>query len=151
MAVTPKVPANETKSDFQMGGIIEYDGNKEYLPRTLKEDMSQTAFSFKYEYQITYGRDKTPQALPLLNPLSMVGFPVGENTLVITGNLTILKGQEVIKEYKATCGLEKVRSLFSEGDTFSELRKKGLLAVRDNIELQMCHDKDFLLGLESGD
>lgn len=151
MTVTPQVAEIDIKSDFQIGGVIEYDGNKDYLPRTIKEDSRQADLSFKYEYQIVYGRDKTPQAIPLFNPLTIVGFPIGENTMAVTGNLTILKGKEVIKEYKATCGLEKVRSLFSEGETFSELRKKGLLTVRDNIELQMHKDRDILSSLVSND
>jgi len=39
-------------------------------------------------------------------------------------------------------------SLFSEGETFSELRKKGLTAVRDNIEMQMYEDREFLSQLK---
>lgn len=151
MVLTPQIAKIENASDFQMKGKVQYDGNKEYLPRTISdESASDTFFSFQYRYQITYGRDKTPQAIPLFNPLTIVGFPIGENTLVVNGNFTISKGKEVIKEYTATCGLEKVRSLFSEGETFSDLRKKGLLTVRDNIEAQMYQDRDFLSSLASG-
>jgi hypothetical protein len=144
MVVTPQIMENNMKSDFHVRGMLEYDGNRDYLPRTIKDDSGQTVISFIYQYQITYGRDKIPQALPLFNPLTIVGFPIGENTIAVTGNLKVLKGKEVIKSYTATCGLEKVRSIFSEGDTFSELRKIGLLTVRDNIELQMYQDRDFL-------
>jgi hypothetical protein len=147
IVVTPQAMENDIKSSFQVAGIVEYDGNKDYLPRTIKESSAQSDISIKYEYQITYGRDKTPQALPLFNPLTIVGFPIGEDTMVVTGNLTLSKGEEVIKAYTATCGMEKTRSIFSEGETFSELRKKGLLLIRDNIEIQMCGDKEFLLKL----
>jgi hypothetical protein len=150
IAVTPQVEKIDIKSNLQLRGVMEYNGsNKEYLPQTIKEDSCHTSLSFKYEYQIAYGRDKTPQALPLFNPLTIVGFPIGENTIVVTGTLTIQKGKEVIKEYKATCGMEKVRNLFSEGETFSELRKKGLIMVRDNIDLQMHKDREFLSSLVS--
>jgi len=151
MAVTPQITDIEIESDFQLGGVVEYDGNKDYLPRTIKEDPSQTLFSFRYDYQVAYGRDKTPQAIPLYNPLTIVGFPIGDNTMVVTANLAILKGKEVVKAYTATCGLEQVRSLFSEGETFSELRKKGLVTVRDNIELQIYRDRDLLSSLASSD
>jgi len=151
MVITPQAMEINV-SDFKLKGKIEYDGNKEYLPRTIineNESVNQS-FTFQYSYLETYGMDKTPQALPLFNPLSLVGFPIGENTLVINGKLIILKGKEVIKEYSATCGLEKMRSLFSEGETFSELRRKGLLAVRNNIEFQMYQDRGFLSGITSG-
>lgn len=151
IAVTPQIKGNEIRSSFQVVGKVEYDGNKDYLPRTIKESSAQTDISIKYEYLITYGRDKTPQALPLFNPLTIVGFPIGEDTMVITGNLTIFKGKEIIKAYTATCGLDKTRSLFSEGETFSDLRKKGLFTVRDNIEIQMCSDSDTLSNLASSD
>lgn len=151
MVVTPQSMENDMKSDFHVRGMLEYNGNREYLPRTIKEDSAQTIISFIYEYHVAYGRDKTPQALPLFNPLTIVGFPIGENTMAVTGNLKVLKGKEVIKTYTATCGLEKVRSIFSEGDTFSDLRKIGLLTVRDNIERQMYQDRDFLANLATND
>lgn len=147
IAVTPHNMGNEIKSSFQIVGKVKYDGNKDYLPRAINGSSPQSDISIKYEYNITYGKDKTPQALPLFNPLTIVGFPIGEDTMVITGNLTISKEGKVIKAYTATCGLEKTRSIFSEGETFSELRKKGLLLVRDNIEIQMCQDKEALLNL----
>lgn len=150
MAITPQV-SEVNVSDFKLKGKVEYDCNKEYLPRTIvNEDENVNQYIIiQYSYTETYGRDNTPQALPLFNPLSLVGFPIGENTLVINGKLIILKGKEVIKEYSATCGLEKMRSIFSEGETFSELRRKGLLAVRDNIEYQMYQDRVFLWDMTS--
>jgi len=148
--ITPQVAETARLSNFQIKGIIEYDGNRDYLPRTISdESISDTMLNFQYSYDVAYGRDKTPQAIPLFNPLTLIGCPVGENTLVVKGKLVLLKGKEVLKEYSATCGLEKTRSLFSEGETFSELRKRGLIAVRDNIEAQMCQDSDFLSNLKN--
>lgn len=146
MVITPQVAQCEIESGFQLAGKVDYDGNKEYLPRTIKEDSSKRPVSFKYEYQVAYGRDKLPQLVPLYSPLSIIGFPIGKNTIVVKGNLKIIKGKKIVKEYTAICGLERMRSIFSEGETFTELRRKGLLAVRDNIELQMYKDKDDLLG-----
>jgi hypothetical protein len=145
MVMIPSIVEIENVLSFRIKGRIIYDNNKKYLPRTIDdESVSDPILSFKYIYKIAYGRDQTPQALYLFNPFSLIGFPIGENTLVVTGILTIFKGKEEIKEYKSTCGLERQRSLFSEGDTFSELREKGLLAVRNNIEAQMYQDRQYL-------
>ena len=143
MATIPDINQT-TERDFQLKGKIVYDGNREYLPKTITDDSaSDNVLIFQYSYTVTYGRDNVPQMLPLFNPLTIVGFPIGENTLVVVGKLDVLNGKEVIKSYTSTCALEKTRSIFSEGETFSEIRRKGLLSVRDNIEAQLCRDRDF--------
>ncbi|NOY84232.1 MAG: hypothetical protein GXO96_05320 [Nitrospirae bacterium] len=70
---------------------------------------------------------------------------------MITGKLEILKKDVVIKTFTATCGFEKIRSIFSEGETFSELRYKGLIVVRNNIETQMAQEKIFFSQLTAFD
>jgi hypothetical protein len=143
MEIKPQVAQIE-KTDFRIKGKIIYEGNKEYLPRVLVDQpISDNQLVFKYMYKAIYGKHDVPDLVALYNPLTIVGFPTGENTLTILGKLDVLKGEEVIKSYTATCILEKTRSLFSEG-TFTEMRKKGLIAVRNNIEIQMYLDKDYL-------
>lgn len=128
--------------DFRIKGKVIYEGNKEYLPRVLiDEPISESELILKYIYQAIYGKHDVPDLVALYNPLTIVGFPTGENTLTIIGKLDVLKGEEVIKSYVATCILEKTRSLFSEG-AFTEMRKKGLIAVRNNIEAQVYLDRD---------
>ena len=152
MVVTPQAEQLKGTGDLKIKGKIIYEGNKEYLPRTIIDDpASDPLVIYQYTYNVNYGRDNMHQAIPLFNPLTLVGFPIGEDTLMIAGKLEILKGKEVLKSYTATCGFNKSRNIFSEGETFSELRKRGLLAVRDNIEAQMCQDKKFLLTLKPFD
>jgi hypothetical protein len=153
--VIPELDNSIDSTGFQIKGKIkDYEGNREYLPRTLADDpTSNPPLYFQFEYQVIYGKDDTHQAVYLFNPLSLVGFPIGEDTLLVEGRLRIFSENGLMKDYRATCGFQKARSLFSEGETFSELRRKGLLKVRDNIETQMCLDRDFLLNLvkEKGD
>lgn len=142
--ITPDITVTPT-GDFLLGGKIDYDGNKEYLPRTVTADPSLEPLLFlRYRYEVTYGRDAVPQVLPLFNPLTIIGFPIGADTVVVTGKLEILKGSSAVKTYSAVCILDKHRTIFSEGETMSEIRKRGLLAVRDNIEAQMYVDRDLL-------
>jgi hypothetical protein len=58
-----------------------------------------------------------------------------------------MKSDAVVKIYMATCGLDNTRTIFWPGETLSELRKRGLIAVRDNIEAQMNGERDLLSGL----
>jgi len=145
VAITPDIVLVQSK-DFSVTGKIDYDGNVEYLPRTVSSDARAfTLLTLRYRYDISYGRDSVHQALHLYNPLTLVGFPIGEDTVVVTAKLEILKGSSQIKTYSSVCMLNKYRSLFWEGETMSELRKRGLLAVRDNIESQMFVEKDQLI------
>lgn len=151
MEVTPKVE-QINNIDFRIGGRVICEGNREYLPRIINDEpVSDSKLTFQYTYNALYGKHDIPEVIALFNPLNIVGFPTGENSLTIIGKLDILKGKKVIKSYTATCVLEKTRNLFSEGETFSEIRKKGLIAVRDNIEVQIYQDRDFLSKLKSAD
>ncbi|HYA19834.1 MAG TPA: hypothetical protein VEG25_04210 [Burkholderiales bacterium] len=144
MVVTPEVKPT-FNNDFRMKGQIVYDGNRDYFPRTIAEDsLDKSGLVFRYKYEVAYGKDNLPQAIPLFNPLTLVGFPVGEDTVVIVGHMEILRENGVVKTYTATCAFDKKRSMYWEGDTLTELRKKGLIAVRDNIETQMNQDQVFL-------
>jgi len=146
--ITPDVAAIAA-GDFSLSGTIDYDGNKEYLPRTVSADASSVrTLTLRYRYEVTYGRDAVPQVLPLFNPLTIVGFPIGADTVVVTGKLEILGGSSTVKTYSAVCMLDKHRTIFSEGETMSEIRKRGLLAVRDNIESQMYADRDLLYSID---
>ncbi|MEW6571699.1 MAG: hypothetical protein AB1390_11115 [Nitrospirota bacterium] len=150
MEVTPKVSQIDNM-EFRLKGKIVYEGNKEYLPRILiDESVPDSDYAFRYTYNADYGGRDTPDVVAFINPFNVVGFPTGKNTLIITGRLDILKGEEILKSYIATCALKKTRSLLVEGETLSEMRKKGLIAVRDNIEVQVCQDRELLHKLLTG-
>jgi len=143
MKINP--PVKQTDNiDFRLKGKLIYEGNKEYLPRVLiDEPATNPKIEFKYTYGVFYGKQDVPGVLALYNPLTIVGFPTGENTVTVIGRLDILRGEEVMKSYGSSCVLEKMRNLFSEAN-FTEMRKKALIAVRDNIDSQICSDKNNL-------
>jgi hypothetical protein len=145
VVITPDLPIVHSE-DFSLGGKIDYEGNAEYLPRTVSaEPHPEATLTLRYRYEVTYGRDAVHQVLPFLNPLTIVGFPIGADTVVVTAKLEVLKASFQVKAYTAVCILDKHRTIFWEGETLSELRRRGLLAVRDNIETQMYGDRDLLL------
>ena len=69
---------------------------------------------------------------------------VGHKSQYVVGNLEIRDGEKVVKTYTAMATLNDY-SEFS--DTLTEMRRRGLLAVRDNIEAQMYLDGEFLRNL----
>lgn len=150
MAVTPTVEPVAT-IDFTLPGTVVYDGKPEYLPRTVAHQTAASPLTLRYVYEVAYGKDKTHEAAVLFNPLTLIGFPIGQDTVAVSGRLEISRGNEVAKTYTATCGFEKTRNLFYEGDTFSELRLRGLQCVRQNIEAQMQRDRDVLSTLSKAE
>jgi hypothetical protein len=150
MKVTPEISKLDCPT-FQLNGKVNYDKNIKYLPRTIKNAIKRNesySLVFNYNYQVSYGRDylfHSGELVPLFNPLTLIGSPIGEDDIYVTGKLDILQSNKIIKSYKSACVLEKVRNIFYQGETFSEMRKKGLISVRNNIESQMCQDKQFLI------
>lgn len=145
MVITPEIVA-VVPSGFRLSGKIDYDGNVEYLPRTIVADsQSEAQLTLRYRHDVSYGRDSVNQLLPLINPLTIIGFPIGADTVVVKSTLEVLRRDAVVKAYEAACIIDKHRTIFWEGETMTGLRRRGLMAVRDNIEAQMRNDSEFLL------
>jgi hypothetical protein len=65
--------------------------------------------------------------------------------------LEILKTGRVVKTYTGTAGVRQYRSWWWEGQTATEMRRRGLLMVRDSIEGQMYQERGALDALLRGD
>ncbi len=140
--VTPELTTLD-KTPVLIKGQIEYDGNRLYLPRTISEgDPSEYGLRFRYATSETQDRSSW-DVIALFNPLSILGFPTGRRNSTVTGNLEILKDTEIVKSYQATCLQEAYRGIYY-GGSFSDLRRTGLVAVRDSIEAQMSRDRELL-------
>ena len=152
--IIPKIEKLDNLS-ILVSGKIDYNGNKDYFPRTVGDDASgNPLLIIKYQYNVSYGRENIPDALHvanLFNPLIIVGFPIGQDTLVVIGKIDVIKQTEVVKTYSSACTFEKTRNIFYQGPTYTELRKLGLLNIRDNIEAQMFKDREFLSKLNRDD
>ena len=81
--------------NFQIPAKIEYDGNREYLPRSIIDDQKTGGkLLVRYTYHVSYGKENSigREVVNLYNPLSLVGFPIGEDTLVVAGKIEFIKG-----------------------------------------------------------
>jgi hypothetical protein len=147
MLISPDVP-KLTDGGFRIKGRISYEGNKDYLPRTMVDEASsESPLTFQYIHATSYGLRDVPALVALLNPLTLVGSPLGDNTVTSAGKLSVIKENEAVKSYSAICSMEITRNLYSGDLTFSEMRRTSLIAVRDNIESQLYQDREFLINL----
>jgi len=147
VSVTPNLSILN-KVSVLIKGPIQYVGKSEYLPRTISEG-SISEYGLTFRFTTTEAQERSGwDVLALFNPLTLFGFPTGDLTSTVTGRLEILKETAIIKSYTATC-VQKASKGIYYGENFSRLRRKGLLAVRDNIETQMSQDREFLEKAES--
>ena len=103
--------------------------------------------SFRYGYAVKYGSERTSFAGVMFIPPPLLAIPgvMGSNELGVAGQLEVMKGTEIIKTYAASARLKAKASLLYEGETFTEMRRRGLLAVRDSIDAQLARDREALV------
>jgi hypothetical protein len=133
MVIEPIVSKDIFTSKQIKANII---GKKTYLPDIIvKEDNSliNIDYSINERYDIS---GKNNDILNLFNPLLIIGFPLGDNLLLITSNLKIIKDNIVIKDYNAKCLHTYTRNLFGNPN-FTSMRNECLQELKNNLNLQI--------------
>jgi hypothetical protein len=132
---------------------VSYEGNSDYLPQALApEAVAARTTVLRYTYNTQY--DAKQQGITLLqvvNPLMIVGFPTGSNGETVTGLLEVVRRGQTLRSYGAASAMKRSSTVFSEGETLTAMRRKGLLLVRDNISAQVCRDQQTLQTLLDSD
>ena len=146
--VTPQAMAGKGASTCQIRAQVRYDGKEEYLPAALGADPTAPyPVVFQYAYEAQYGLSEIPPGVSLINPLVIFGFPTGTDNVVVTGRVDVIRGTTTLRSYAAAAAMKRAGTVFSEGETFTEMRRRGLLLVRDNLSTQLCKDQATLVAL----
>lgn len=139
--LTPTLAAS-ARGDCSVFGHLVYAGNPEYLPTALVEEASRPADAvLRYGHEEHYGLSELPGGVQVVNPLHLAGFPTGESSLTVVGRLDVVRAGTIVRSFAAAAAMTRSQSMFSEGETFTEMRRRGLLIVRDNISAQVCADR----------
>lgn len=148
VSVTPKV--SEKAAVCQIRATVQFDGKPEYVPGVLIGDASvHSAARFLYSFEAQYGLDEYNAFFVAVNPLSLVGFPTGSDNLVVTGRIDLLRGETIVRSYAAAASMKRTPTIFGEGETFTDMRRRGLLLVKENLSAQLCQDQSTLTPLLS--
>ena len=149
VVVTPQ-PADKQIPACQIHALVRYEGKADYLPAALIADPGAAGqVAFRYTYDAQYGLKETNPFLVMVNPLTFVGFPTGSDNLVITGRVDVVRGDEAVRSYAAVAAMKRSSTVFYEGESFTDMRRRGLLLVRDNLSAQLCHDRPLLVAMLS--
>jgi len=125
---------------------VVFDGNRDYLPRNLQQNTSNPAgITVYYRYEAAYGT-KDLGAAALYDPFTIFGLPTGKDIPTIYAELRIQRGPQILKACQSACQVVQRSNLWTNL-TQTELRRDGLLAVRDNIESQLAQGQEFLASL----
>lgn len=138
----PDVPAGAP-----LPARVEYHGNPEYLPATVVEAAPDRADPPAVVYR-TETRYRNSSPLHIFNPLLSFGYPGIGADVHVSGRLELRAGAEPVKVYAAECTVKMRRSVWRwNGPSQTELRTRGLVAVRESIEAQMLADAASLEAL----
>lgn len=127
---------------------LSYDGNPDYLPGAIvAEPVMAQATVLRYTYSTQYDANQGIKPLQVVNPLLLAGFPTGSNSSTVTGLLEVVRSGQTIRSYGAACAMKRSSTVFSEGETLTDMRRRSLLLLRDNLSAQICQDQHALQAL----
>jgi len=142
LQILPEMPSPPLPLEIVLQGRVDYNGNPAYLPRTIVQAQGpgqKLVLRYRYEEIHSYS------GFPVFNTISGLLLryqTVGEKRSVVSGTLAIIRDTTIFKTYKGQATLSGRADFMTE--TLSEMRLRGLLAVRENIESQMIKDKESL-------
>ena len=142
VSVTPRL--GDKSAVCQIRAPVRFDGKPEYVPAVLIADPSARPVEFHYSFEAQYGLNEYNAFLVAVNPLSLVGFPTGKDNVVVTGRVDLVRGKTILRTYAAAASLKDTPTIFGEGETFTDMRRHGLMLVRDNLSSQLCADQSVL-------
>lgn len=130
--------------DLVLKANLLFEGNPAYIPRTIVNS-KESDIEINYEYKVFYdGTKMNHEIIAGIMPTTLLGLPTGGDDILVVAKLDIRQRQNVIKSYSAEALVTRPRSLFLGGVDKTEMRKKGLLAVKENLENQMIQDHELL-------
>jgi len=149
--LTPQLPDKQIPS-CRLHAAVQYDGKPEYLPAALGGERGPPGpVVFRYSFEAQYGLNPVNAFVAFVNPLELFGFPVSSDNMVVTGRVDVVGGDAVIRSYGAAAAMKRSSTVFSEGESFTDMRHRGLMLVRDNLSGQLCHDEALLVAMLKSD
>jgi hypothetical protein len=120
------------------------DGNPKALPPAVANSLSDSGnVVFNYREELTHDHYTVPLALSAFDPLTYVGYPLGQYGVTAWAALGISQGDKVLGDYTAKVHLTRNYTLYYQ-PTYIELEHAAKAAVRQKIDEQLYRDSGHL-------
>ncbi len=138
VSVLPQVTTNYNTNIVNIKA--NFIGNKKYFPDIFDETRN-SQLTASLEYDIIYDNDNLKyDKFNLFNPLVLVGFKLGEDSIAVTASLTISSNlKNINRTYHSECFATTTRNLFNNGGT-TEIRNLCLNSIKNNFNAQIISD-----------
>jgi hypothetical protein len=116
------------------------DGNPKALPPAVAASLSNSSdIVFNYREELSHDHYTVPLALSAFDPLTYVGYPLGNYSVTAFAALGISQGDRVLGDYTAKVHLTREYTLYYQ-PTYIELEHAAKAAVRQKIDEQLYRD-----------
>lgn len=116
------------------------DGNPKALPPAVAASLSDSGpVVFNYREELTHDHYTVPLALSAFDPLTYVGYPLGNYGVTAFASLAISQGDRVLGDYTAKVHVSRDYTLYYQ-PTYLELEHAAKAGVREKIDEQLYRD-----------
>jgi hypothetical protein len=130
-------PASPVPLPFK-GRLV--DGDPKDLPPAVAAALSDSGrVTFNYREELTHDHYTVPLALSAFDPLTYVGYPLGNYGVTAFASLGISEGDRVLGDYTAKVHLSRDYTLYYQ-PTYLELEHAARQQVREKIDAQLYRD-----------
>jgi hypothetical protein len=120
------------------------DGDPTDLPPAVAGALSDSGpIGFNYREELTHDHYTVPLALSAFDPLTYVGYPLGNYGVTAFASLAITDGPRVLGDYTAKVHVSRDYTLYYQ-PTYLELERDARAQVREKIDEQLNRDANRL-------
>jgi hypothetical protein len=126
------------------------EGDPADVPPAVAMSLSNNSpITFSYREELTHDEYHIPLYVTWLDPVTLMGSPLGDYGVNAFASLSIVEGDRVLGDYTAKAYVSKSYNLYSE-PTHKELDDAARAAVRAKIDEKLYHDADRLAASAAG-
>jgi hypothetical protein len=116
------------------------DGNPEDLPPAVAAALSNSGtVVFNYREELTHDHSTVPLVVSAIDPLTYVGYPLGNYGVTAFASLGVSQGDRVLGDYTAKVHVSRDYTLYYQ-PTYLELERSAREQVRAKIDAQLYRD-----------